>query len=108
MVAEGLLGCVGADELLEHLLLGSGFGDAGDLGDVEESGHRVRPWGGPLSVAGAGVDEFVVNGERVRGGGRWNGKGVCRTGLTGRGSKPVVTGETQTFVLCLLHLYLST
>ena len=27
--------------------------------------------------------------------------------LMGKGSKPVVTGETETFVLCLLHLYLS-
>ena len=57
VVAEGLLGGVGADELLEHLLLGGGFGDAGDLGDVEESGHRVRLRGGVSSVAEAGVDE---------------------------------------------------
>ena len=44
-VAEGLLGGVAADELLEHPLLGSGFGDAGDFGDVEERGHGVRPVG---------------------------------------------------------------
>ncbi len=57
MIAEGLFGGVRADELLEHLLLGSGFGDSGDLGDVEESGHGVRLWA-DLSVAGAGVDEW--------------------------------------------------
>jgi len=35
VIAEGLLRRVGADELLEHLLLGSGFGDACDSGDAE-------------------------------------------------------------------------
>ena len=35
VVAEGLLGRVGADELLEHLLLGSGLGDTSDGGDSE-------------------------------------------------------------------------
>ncbi len=42
VVAEGLLRGVGADELLEHLLLGRGLGDAGDLGNLEESGHAGR------------------------------------------------------------------
>ena len=60
-----------------------------------------------LSVAGAGVDEFVV--KRAGGiGGRSGSGGVgLHIGLTGKGSKPVVTGETETFVLCLLHRYLS-
>ena len=39
VVAKGLLGRVGADELLEHLLLGGGFGDAGDGRNGEERGH---------------------------------------------------------------------
>ena len=39
VVAEGLLGGVGADELLEHLLLGGGFGDALNFGNAEERRH---------------------------------------------------------------------
>ena len=53
LVAEGLLRRVGADELLEHLLLGGGFGDAGDLGNGEEGRHvgGVRAGeSGPLPV----------------------------------------------------------
>jgi hypothetical protein len=36
------------------------------------------------------------------------GRVCAETGRTGKGSKPVVTGEAGVFVLCLLHLYLST
>jgi len=67
VVAEGLLGGVRADELLEHLLLGGGFGDAGDLWDSEESGHHLSPRGATLSVSRAGVDELIT---KVEGGTR--------------------------------------
>ena len=36
-VAEGLFGGVGADELLEHLLLGGGLGDALGTGGIWKS-----------------------------------------------------------------------
>jgi len=39
VVTEGLLGGVGADELLEHLLLGGRFADAGRNRDAEGRGH---------------------------------------------------------------------
>ncbi len=39
VVAEGLLGRVGALELLQHLQLGRGFGDAGNGRDLEELAH---------------------------------------------------------------------
>ena len=65
LVAEGLLGGVGADELLEHLLLGGGFGDARDGGNGEERGHGRRAPIADLSVADAGVDEILKNRRRV-------------------------------------------
>lgn len=42
MVAESLLGGVGADELLEHLLLGRGLGDADGDRNAEERRHDSR------------------------------------------------------------------
>jgi len=39
VIAEGLLGGVGADKLLQHLLLGRGFRGAGADGSGEERGH---------------------------------------------------------------------
>ncbi len=69
LVAEGLLGGVGADELLEHLLLGGGFGDARDGGNEEERGHFRRAPVADSSVADAGEDEFLENREGWGGGG---------------------------------------
>ena len=55
VVAQGLLGRVGADELLEHLLLGGGFGDALNFGDAEERRHRLNGF----KCSGRGAEESV-------------------------------------------------
>ena len=52
VVAQGLLRRVGADELLEHLLLGGGFGDAVDGRNVEEQGHRYASEGRTFECSG--------------------------------------------------------
>jgi hypothetical protein len=69
VVAEGLLGGVGADELLEHLLLGGGPGDASGGGNGEERGHCRRAPVADSSVADAVVDEFLENWEGRTGAG---------------------------------------
>ena len=65
VVAEGLLGRVAADELLEHLLLGGGPGDASDGGNLEERGHFRRLPVACLSVADTVVDELLRISEGV-------------------------------------------
>jgi hypothetical protein len=51
--------------VLEHLLLGGGFGDARDGGNVEEGGHRDAR-GRTLSVADDGVMKFRLMGMDLR------------------------------------------
>ena len=132
LVAERLLGCVGADELLEHLLfrsgsrvLGGGFGDAGDGGDGEEGSHggvRARESLGrfryvflascrvQFKCSGWGEHEFFANaGERLRDDALTKcgiGRRLAPIGWEKRvGSGWGVTGDEGAFVLCLQHYY---
>ncbi len=75
VVPEGLLGRVRADELLEHLLLGGGFGDALNFGDAKERRHRLN--GFKCSGRGAGESVWrVADGYEVSTGHATSGESV--------------------------------